>query len=149
MQDLTQSQPLDLIRGVTSKKGIEQLSTFRVAQEMQDGYIDPVTELVIATKLQAFFAARTSALRNHALTGMQEEKERGVLGSRVQKANEASRWEYTDPYLEELTTEVKTVQAKAQMKAEKDRVHITLAGEQIIITPAIKRQGGETVKVLL
>lgn len=132
-----------------NKKQIEAMAQQMVESEMEEGFADPIIELVSATKLAAFFAARVSALRSHALEELKGEKEMSALGSKVQKSVEPSRWEYEDSYLEELKNEIKLVQDKAQQSEERNRHHITLSGESIIIQRGIKKMGGETVKVIL
>jgi hypothetical protein len=137
------------LRDVKSKKDIEALALSVVAQEIEEGFINPIEELVMSTKGVAYLAARTDALRAHALNEMKEMKEVGVLGAKVQKSTTPGRWAYDDEYLSRLKDEAKTVESKAQKKEKKDRLHITLEGEEIFIEPATKTEGGETVKVLL
>jgi hypothetical protein len=144
-----EQQGTELVRNALSKKQIESASVELVRTQMEDGYIDPVTELVMASKLSAFFAARVDALRPHALQELGSDKSRGALGAKVEKSSTPGRWNYADEYLEQLKGEVKIVEAKSQLADEKDRHHITLSGEAVILKRAGKTPGGETVKVSL
>lgn len=142
-------ETLPQLRSVTSKRDIEALALSVVAEEMEGGHMNPIEELVMASKGVAYLDARVSSLRPHALNEMREINETGALGAKVQKAKTPGRWSYSDNYLESLKAEIKEVEAKAQKKEKKDRLHITLDGEEIFIEPAVKSEGGETVKVLL
>lgn len=142
-------ETLPQLRSITSKRDIEALALSVVADQMEEGDINPIEELVMASKGMAYLDARVASLRPHALNEMREIKETGSLGAKVQKAKTPGRWTYADKYLESLKAEIKSIEAKAQKKDKKDRIHITLDGEEIFIEPAIKTEGGETVKVLL
>lgn len=144
-----EGQSIELVSQATSKKQIEAISKDLVKQEMEEGFIDPCKELVTATKLSAFFAARVDELRPYALQELGSDKSRGVLGAKVKKSSTPGRWNYSDSYLEQLKKEVKIVEEKSQLADEKDRMHITLSGEMITIARGAKTPGGETCKVSL
>ena len=65
-----------------------------------------------------------------------------MIGSTTEKAKEAGRWEFNDPYPTELENEVAAVKEKAKLTEERLRTHVTLSGEITTITPAYKREGG-------
>lgn len=132
-----------------SKKEIQQIAARQVEQEMEAGYTDAVEELVTASRLVAYFTERVASLRPHATRQMQEDKSRTVLSAKVEKGNEAGKWTINDPYLSALEDEIKTVKEKARKKDRKDRLHITLSGEEVFIEPAQHLPGGETIKVTL
>jgi predicted nucleic acid-binding protein len=139
----------ELITGSVSKKKIESIAADHVKEQMEEGMLDPLKEIVSATKLSAYFAQRVSSLRPYALTAVSGSKEVAVLGAKVVESRDAGSWSFSDPYIDELEAELKIAKEKAKLDNQKDRMHITLAGEEITITKGVKKEGGENVKVML
>ena len=139
----------DIIQYTPKKKDIEAMAVRDVGILIEDGFSDAAAELIMAMRLETYFATRAKALRPYALAELREDRAKTVIGSTIEKAKEAGRWEFNDPYLTELENEVAAVKEKAKLTEERLRTHVTLAGEITTITPAYKREGGETVRVKL
>lgn len=133
----------------TSKKDIQALAARQVQQQMDEGYVDPLQQLVVFTKLAAYCNEMVSQYRPHATRELAEQKSKGVLGAVVERGKSAGEWLLEDPYLTELEEEIKTVKEKSRKKEAKDRLHVTLSGEEVYISPARYVPGGESVKVKL
>ena len=138
-----------LITERATKKRIEEFAGQQVGEQWDTGFMDPVQEIVVATKLAAYFTARVSALRHFALLELKGEKRRSSLGASVEQTTNAGRWEHEDPYMEQLKEELKFVEEKAKHADPAQRSHVTLLGEVITIQRSRKIEGGENVKVLL
>jgi hypothetical protein len=138
-----------VLENANTKKEVEEASHRLVEKEVEEGFIDPLYEIVEASRLAAFYAQRVSSLRSFCLYAMKESKEELSNGAKILKSSTPGTWNYTEPYLDELKEEIKIVQEKCQKSSDKDRHHITLSGEVIDLERAVKTAGGESVKVML
>jgi hypothetical protein len=134
--------PSEITKGV-SKKEIVAIAEHGVKEQVDSGYINPLQELITAMRIKTFAEAREKTLRPFALKEMREDKETVVLSAKVSKSKEAGRWQFDDPYINELEEELKIVKEKAKLQESRNRMHVTLNGEAITINPGVSYGGGE------
>lgn len=134
----------------TTKKEIVTIAELKVSEMVEGGYANTIEELVTAIRVQTYAEAIVKALRPHAAKEMREDKETVVLGAKVSKQTESGRWQFDDDYINRLEEELKVVKEKSKNKEKKNRLHVTLEGEEVTISPALHVGGGDlTIKITL
>lgn len=147
--DTTEILTSQITKGV-SKKEIVAIAESGVREQMDAGYISPLAELVTAIRIKTFAEAREKALRPFATREMREDREATILSAKVAKSKEPNKWHFEDVYIAELEEELKIVKEKAKLQDEKNRRHITISGEEIVIRQAFSYGRGEdTIRVTL
>lgn len=133
----------------SNKKNIGIFAKSYTESQIEEGFIDVGEQLVIGTRILTFFEERINVLRKAVLIKAEQYKNTSQLGAKLELMATGGKWEFSDPYILSLEEELKVAKEKAKQVNAKDRVHITLAGEQITLTKGIKIPGGETIKVTL
>lgn len=139
----------DLVTVAGSKKNIESAAARFAQDDIDTGRSSSPKQLVTSNRFLIFFTKLTEVYRKESLYDLRSKEDFTVLGATLSVVGSASKWEQNDPYIASLEAELAIVKDKAKLSEDKDRVHITLAGEEVFIKRAVKIPGGETVKIQL
>lgn len=133
----------------SNKKNIQAWAKSYTESQIEEGFIDVGEQLVIGMRMQTLFEERVNVLRKAVLIKASDYNKETILGAKLELAGTGAKWEFDDPYITQLEEELKLAKEKAKLAGDKDRLHITLAGEQITLKKGTKIPGGETIKVTL